>query len=253
MNSASHSDQTTLDPAEVDRFARLSGEWWDPTGKFRPLHKIGPARLAFLRAALIRHFDMPDRPLRPLAGLSILDIGCGGGLISEPLARLGATVTGIDPAEENIAAARQHAEPQGLDIAYRACLAEDLVAEGATFDAVACLEVVEHVPDPQAFIATCSQLVRPGGLLILSTINRTMKSYMLAIVGAEYVLHWLPVGTHQWDRFVTTEEMAGHCAAAGLQNPTFEGITYNPLTDIWSLAADTDVNYMAAAAKPAAA
>ena len=126
------------------------------------------------------------------------------------------------------------------------------MAEGATFDAVACLEVVEHVPDQQAFIATCSRLVRPGGLLILSTINRTMKSYMLAIVGAEYVLRWLPVGTHQWDRFVTTEEMAGHCAAAGLQNPTFEGVTYNPLTDIWSLAADTDVNYMAAAAKPAA-
>ena len=243
--------QNTLDPAEVDRFARMAGEWWDTTGKFRPLHKIGPARLSFLRTRIGAHFGCPESALRPFKNLSILDIGCGGGLISEPLARLGASVTGIDPAPENIAAAQAHAEPQGLAIDYRACRAEDLVAAGETYDAVVSLEVVEHVPDPQAFIATCSALVGPGGLLVLSTINRTLKSFALAIVGAEYVLRWLPVGTHQWDRFVTPDEMAGHCAAAGLQHPSFEGLIYSPFTDRWTLGGDIDVNYMAAAAKPA--
>ncbi len=240
----------TLDPGEVDRFARLAGAWWDPDGEFRPLHKIGPARLAFLRDRLARHFSLPEQGLRPLAALRILDIGCGGGLISEPLARLGASVTGIDPASENIAAARQHAEPQGLDINYRSCRAEDLVEAGETFDAVVCLEVVEHVPDPGAFIATCTQLVRPGGLLILSTINRTLKAFALAIVGAEYVLRWLPAGTHQWDRFVTPDEMARYCGSAGLQPPAFEGLVYSPFSDRWTLGSDIDVNYMAAAAKP---
>lgn len=252
MNSPSPLSDT-LDPNEVDRFAQLSGAWWDPHGEFRPLHKIGPARLAFLRQRLTHHFAVNDTGFSPLAGLRILDIGCGGGLISEPLARLGATVTGIDPAPENIATARQHAEPQGLNINYRACRAEDLVASGETFDAVVCLEVVEHVPDPGAFIATCAELVRPGGMLVLSTINRTLKAFALAIVGAEYVLRWLPAGTHQWDRFVTPDELGRHCETAGLLPASFEGIVYSPLSDRWSLASDTDVNYMAAAAKPPAA
>jgi 2-polyprenyl-6-hydroxyphenyl methylase/3-demethylubiquinone-9 3-methyltransferase len=223
----------TLDPAEIERFTRCAAEWWDSNGKFRTLHLIGPARMTFLRDALMRHFGRPQGASRPLDELSILDIGCGGGLVCEPLCRLGARVTGIDP---------------GLD--YRTARVEDLAAEGRSFDAVACLEVVEHVPDPGAFLKTCAGLVRPGGLMLLSTINRTLKAYLLAIVGAEYVLRWLPVGTHQWERFLTPDEMARHLQAAGLGAPAFRGLVYRPLDDSWSLSTDTDVNYFAASAKP---
>ncbi len=248
---AVRAEAATLDDAEVKRFAALAAEWWDPNGKFRPLHKLGPARLAFVRQEIVRHFDRGSGGLRPFDGLSILDIGCGGGLVSEPVARLGATVAGIDPAVENIEAARRHAESQGLAIDYRSALVEDLVAEGRTFDCVLCLEVVEHVPDVGAFLATCAKLVRPGGLMILSTINRTLKAYALAIVGAEYVLRWLPVGTHQWERFVTPDELARYAEAAGLIPAAREGLVYNPLTDAWSLSQDLDVNYMASAVHPA--
>src|SRR5262245_52917144 len=210
MQTASPAATTTLDPAEIDRFARSAAEWWDTNGKFRTLHLIGPARLTFLRDTLIRHFGRAEAGRKPLEGLSILDIGCGGGLVCEPLSRLGASVTGIDPAADNIEAARAHAEGQGLAIAYHAARVEELVAEGRQFDAVVCLEVVEHVPDAGAFLKTCADLVRPGGLMLLSTINRTIKAYLLAIVGAEYVLRWLPVGTHQWERFVTPDELARH-------------------------------------------
>jgi 2-polyprenyl-6-hydroxyphenyl methylase/3-demethylubiquinone-9 3-methyltransferase len=240
----------TLDPAELDRFARLASEWWDANGQFRTLHLIGPARLTFLRDSIAGHFARSAGTHRPLEGLTVLDIGCGGGLVCEPLARLGARVTGIDPAGANIEAARSHAAGQGLEIEYRAAQVEDLVAEGRTFDAVICLEVVEHVPDAGAFLKQCAALVRPGGLLLLSTINRTLKSYLLAIVGAEYVLRWLPVGTHQWERFVTPPELARHVEAAGLRAPTFRGLVYRPLADAWELADDTDVNYFAAATKP---
>jgi 2-polyprenyl-6-hydroxyphenyl methylase/3-demethylubiquinone-9 3-methyltransferase len=240
----------TLDDTEVKRFATLAAEWWDPNGKFRPLHKLGPARLAFIRQEIVRHFALASGGLRPFADLTILDIGCGGGLVSEPVARLGGTVTGIDPAVENIEAARRHASGQDLTIDYRASLVEDLAAEGRTFDCVLCLEVVEHVPDVAAFLATCAKLVRPGGLMILSTINRTLKAYALAIVGAEYILRWLPVGTHQWERFVTPDELARHAETAGLSVSAREGLVYNPLTDAWSLSADLDVNYMASAARP---
>ena len=250
--SASATLDPTLDKGEIDRFSAIASEWWDPKGKFRPLHQIGPVRLAYVRSELVRHFGRPERSLKPLTGLSLLDIGCGGGLISEPLARLGARVTAIDPAEKNIHAARLHAEPQGLDIDYRAVRAEDLVAEGLQFDAVVCLEVVEHVPDVTAFLTICAKLVRPGGIMVLSTINRTLKSFALAIVGAEYVLRWLPVGTHQWDRFVTPAELERHVAAAGLRMGPPEGMIYNPLTDRWSLARDTDVNYLASAVRPPA-
>lgn len=240
----------TIDPAEIERFNRSAAEWWDGNGKFRTLHLIGPARMTFLRDALVRHFGRPPGQMRPLDGLSILDIGCGGGLVCEPLCRLGARVTGIDPGLDNVEAARRHAAGQGLGVDYRVARVEDLAAEGLAFDAVVCLEVVEHVPDPGAFLKACAGLVRPGGLVLLSTINRTLKAYLLAIIGAEYVLRWLPVGTHQWERLVTPDELARHLGAAGLGRPEFQGLVYRPLEDSWTLSADTDVNYFAAAAKP---
>jgi 2-polyprenyl-6-hydroxyphenyl methylase/3-demethylubiquinone-9 3-methyltransferase len=243
----------TLDPEEVQRFSRLASEWWDPNGKFRPLHQIGPPRLSFIRDEAVARFGRDPKALRPLSGLTALDIGCGGGLVAEPLSRMGATVTAIDPAERNIAIAKSHAEAQGLAIDYRAARVEDLVAEKRTFDIVACLEVVEHVPDPEKFVAECSALVRPGGLAIFSTINRTFKAWALAIVGAEYILGWLPRGTHQWDRFIKPEDLARFVEAAGLEAPRFEGITYNPLRDVWSRNPDTDVNYLMSAKKAATA
>jgi 2-polyprenyl-6-hydroxyphenyl methylase/3-demethylubiquinone-9 3-methyltransferase len=240
----------TLDPGEIDRFARLAGEWWDMRGKFRALHRIGPARLTFLRDEMRRHFALPHAGMRPLHGLSVLDVGCGGGLICEPLSRLGARVTGLDPAAENVEAARRHADGQSLDIDYRAGRVEDLARDGKVFDAVVCLEVVEHVPEPGAFLTACAVLVRPGGLLLLSTLNRTIKAYLLAIIGGEYVLRWLPIGTHQWERFVTPDELSRHLRVAGLEAPLIRGLIYNPLADTWSIGSDTDVNYMASAAKP---
>lgn len=240
----------TLDAEEVRRFSRIAAEWWDPLGKFRPLHQIGPPRLSFIRNAATGHFGRDSTALHPLMGLTALDIGCGGGLVSEPLCRMGAKVTGIDPSERNIAIAQSHAEPQRLAIDYRAVRVEDLVERGEKFDIVACLEVVEHVPDVGKFITECAALVKPGGLAVFSTLNRTFKSWALAIVGAEYVLGWLPRGTHQWDRFVTPDEMVQYAAAAGLTEPRFEGITYSPFQDQWSLASDTDVNYLVSMTKP---
>ena len=258
MSSARQTNTSaTLDESEVRQFGRIAAEWWDADGKFRMLHRIGPARLQYLRDRMTRHFPPATgiggvvSGVKVLSGLSVLDIGCGGGLICEPLARLGAVVTGLDPAEENIAAAQSHAAAQGLSIAYRAARIEDLVAEGATFDSVLCLEVVEHVPDVGQFLATAARLVRPGGLMLVSTLNRTLKSWALAIFGAEYVLRWVPAGTHQWDRFVTPDELARHLSAAGLEPAGFEGMVYDPLRDEWRLASDTGINYFAAAAKPA--
>ncbi|MFT3733013.1 MAG: bifunctional 2-polyprenyl-6-hydroxyphenol methylase/3-demethylubiquinol 3-O-methyltransferase UbiG [Hyphomicrobium sp.] len=241
--------ERTLDTEEVERFSRLASEWWNPRGKFRPLHQIGPPRLSFIRDAAVAQFGRDPKALRPLSGLTAVDIGCGGGLVSEPLARMGATVTAIDPSEKNIAIAKTHAEGQNLTIGYRAARVEDLVAEGRTFDIVACLEVVEHVPDPAKFVAECASLVAPGGIAIFSTLNRTLKAWALAIVGAEYVLGWLPRGTHQWERFITPDELSGYAKAAGLDDVRFEGITYNPLQDVWSRNPDTDVNYLMSARK----
>ena len=238
-----------LDPVEVERFEALAGEWWDTAGKLRPLHSQGPARLSFIRNAIVRHFDIRTAGLQPLSGLSVLDVGCGGGLVSEPLARLGATVTGIDPTHDSIAVARRHAEGQGLAIDYRTASVEQLVAAGEQFDAVVCVEVIEHVPDQAAFVKSLGQLVRPGGALIMSTLNRTLKCYALAIVGAEYVLGWVPRGTHDWNRFVTTDELARYLADAGFAAPEMAGIIYDVMSDTWRLGSDTDVNYIAASAR----
>lgn len=251
QSRADQDPKANLDADEVARFERMAKDWWDANGRFRPLHAIGPARLEFIRDQLTAHFTPDRKPgLKPLADLNVLDIGCGGGLISEPLARMGAKVTGIDPGKLNIAIAQSHAAPQGLGIDYQVTTVEELAGTGAQYDAVVCLEVVEHVPNVKEFVATCAELVRPGGIVIFSTLNRTIKSYALAIVGAEYILQWLPKGTHQWERFVTPDELSNAFQDAGLKPGSFQGMIYSPLTGAWSLKADdTDVNYLAAAVK----
>lgn len=241
----------TLDPEEIARFGAMADEWWDPNGKFRPLHKISPARLAFFRQQICRHFGRDESEGAALEGLSLIDIGCGGGLVAEPMAKQGATVTAIDPAEKNIKAASLHAAQQGVKIDYRACRAEDVVEKGETFDVVLLLEVVEHVPSVPDFTKLAANLVAPGGLLIMSTINRTGKAFALAIVGAEYVLRWLPKGTHQWNRFVTPDELATCVEAAGLLPRERHGLTFNPFKDEWRISSDTDVNYFLTASRSA--
>jgi len=248
--SGQSSASATLDEAEVARFGAMAQEWWDPNGKFRPLHALNPVRLTFIRDTLCAHFQLDGTSNQSLEGLKIADIGCGGGLLCEPLARLGATVTGLDPAPDTIAAAQAHAQGQGLEITYRANRAETLAKEGTTFDAVLAMEVVEHVPDVPAFVKVAASLVRPGGVMLLSTINRTLKSYALAIVGAEYVLRWMPAGTHRWDRFVTPAELALACTGAKLEETSRKGMVFNPLAGSWNLSRDTDVNYLMAAARP---
>ena len=244
----SNPSSATVDNAEVDRFDALAAEWWDANGKFRPLHKIGPSRLSFIRDTCLAHFpELSAANRQPLSGLTLLDVGCGGGLIAEPLARLGAHVTAIDPAKQTIAAAQRHADKQELDVHYRAAVVEDLAAAGEQFDVVTCLEVVEHVPDVRLFLEQCTSLVRPGGLFIGATINRTLKSYALAIVAAEYILGWLPRGTHRWDRFIEPNEFAADLRDNGLTDIKIEGLTYDPLAYKWSRSADKDVNYMISA------
>lgn len=241
--------QKTLDQEEVARFAQRAGEWWDANGPFKPLHRINPTRLTYIRDQLCRKFGRDNKAAASLKQLTLLDIGCGGGLVAEPLARLGAEVTGIDPAPENIEAAKAHAKGARLKIAYRAETAEALAASGARFDAVLLLEVVEHVPDVSAFLKAVAPLVKPGGIMIVSTLNRTLKAYALAIIGAELILRWLPLGTHNWDRFVTPDELRAALKAAGLSLTDLTGMVYNPLTDAWRLARDTDVNYFATAVR----
>lgn len=240
-----------VDGADVARYDRLGDAWWDPAGAMAPLHRLNPTRLRYLRDLMVRHFGGVDGAALPLDGLRILDIGSGGGLLSEPLARLGGHVTGIDPAPNNVAAAARHAADGGVSVDYRVATAEALAEAGDTFDAVLALEVVEHVPNPDAFIATACALVRPGGLLVLSTLNRTAKSFALAIVGAEYVLRWLPRGTHKWSQFLTPEEVATPVRAAGLKVIDRAGMVFDPLRRSWGLSRDTDVNYLLAARKPA--
>jgi 2-polyprenyl-6-hydroxyphenyl methylase / 3-demethylubiquinone-9 3-methyltransferase len=241
--------QGTIDAAEVARFAALAGEWWDPRGKMAVLHKFNPVRLTYIRDAACQRFERNPRQLDCLKELRILDIGCGGGVLSEPLARLGANITGADPAERNIAAAKLHAEQGGLAIDYRATTAEALADAGERFDIVLAMEVVEHVADVKLFVTRCAEMVKPGGLMIAATINRTLKSFALAIVGAEYVLRWLPRGTHQWDKLVTPAELEIAMERAGLRTTDERGVIYNLFADRWELSTDTDVNYMVLAEK----
>ena len=234
----------TIDAAELERFSRLADEWWNPRGKMAPLHKFNPVRLAYVRDAACRQFGRDAKRLDSLKDLRILDIGCGGGLLSEPLGRLGANVVGADPAEANVAAARRHAAAQGVTVDYRATTAEALEAAGERFDIVLAMEVVEHVADMPLFISCCAAMVAPGGLMIAATLNRTLKSFALAIVGAEYVLGWLPRGTHQWDKFVTPDELKAAISSTGLKVTDAAGVVYDLLGDRWGLSSDTDVNYM---------
>jgi len=241
----------TVDREEIARFSRLAGQWWDLRGPMAALHKFNPVRLAYIRDHAAGHFDRGPKRLDSLAGLRVLDIGCGGGILSEPLARLGASVVGADPSETNIAVARRHAAQSGLAIDYRDTSAEALVDAGELFDVVLAMEVVEHVADLGRFVGLAAAMVKPGGLLFVATLNRTAKSFALAIVGAEYILRWLPRGTHQWDKFVTPNELEIAIEQAGLQLTDETGVIYNLLADRWQISKDMDVNYMVVAEKAA--
>ncbi len=241
--------RTTVDEAEVNRFSAMAAEWWDPNGKFRPLHKFNPVRLAYIRDQVAARFGRDPLAARPFDGLRFLDIGCGGGLLCEPMARLGATVVGVDPSENNIEVARLHAAQSRVAVDYRVSTAEDLADAGEQFDVILNMEVVEHVADVPLFVARCAEMVRPGGVMFVATINRTLKALGLAIVGAEYVLRWLPRGTHQYGRLVRPGELEQALKAAGMAVADRTGVSYNPLADRWQRTRDMDVNYMVLAEK----
>ena len=238
---------TTVDPAEVAKFEAMAAEWWDPAGKFKPLHMLNPCRLDYITQQIAAEFGRDLRADRPLAGLRLLDIGCGGGLLSEPMARLGAEVVGADAAARNIPVARIHAEQAGLQIDYRHTTAEDMAAAGERFDVVLNMEVVEHVADPLAYLTACHDLLKPGGLMVCSTLNRNPKSFLMAIIGAEHVMRWLPKGTHDWKKFITPDELYDLIRRAGLDPVDRKGMVFNPLSWSWSLSdRDLSVNYVTA-------
>ena len=243
----------SIDPSEVAKFTAMAAEWWDPKGKFKPLHKFNPVRLGFIRDTVETHFGLDLGAKRPFEGLRILDIGCGGGLVSEPMTRLGASVTAVDASEANIKTAMTHAEQGGLEIDFRAGTVEELIEAGeAAFDVVLNLEVVEHVADPDQFLKDCASLVKPGGLMFVATLNRTAKAFALAIVGAEYVLGWLPKGTHEFEKFLRPDEIESPLKAAGLEVDPPQGVSFNPIADQWRLSGDTKVNYMMVSHRPKA-
>ncbi|CAA7625078.1 Ubiquinone biosynthesis O-methyltransferase [Magnetospirillum sp. LM-5] len=241
---------TTASPEEVARFTAMAEAWWDPDGKFKPLHRFNPVRLAFMRRELAAHFGRDPQAMRPFEGLTLLDVGCGGGLLSEPLARMGFTVTGIDAGDRNIAIASIHAEQSGVPVTYRLGGPEDV--EPSSFDVVMAMEVIEHVPDPDRFIALAAAALKPGGAFLGATLNRTLKSFALAKVGAEYLLQWLPKGTHDWKKFVRPSEFAAMLRKAGVQTRCFNGLDYSLLTDSWSETQSLDVNYLLFAVKETA-
>jgi 2-polyprenyl-6-hydroxyphenyl methylase / 3-demethylubiquinone-9 3-methyltransferase len=241
---------STVDPAEVAKFEAMAAEWWNPNGKFKPLHLMNPCRLDYITSQIASEFDRDLSGTKPFEGLRILDIGCGGGLLSEPMARLGADVVGADPAARNIPIAQLHAEQSGLTIDYRLTTAEELAAAGERFDVVLNMEVVEHVPDPQSFLTACQTLLKPGGLMICSTLNRNAKSFGMAIIGAEWVMRWLPKGTHDWRKFITPDELADFIRKAGLDPVDRKGMVFNPIAWSWSLSwRDLSVNYVTASVK----
>jgi len=235
----------SIDPAEVAKFSAMAAEWWDPTGKFAPLHKFNPVRLGFIRETAARHFGRQG--LKPFEGLALLDIGCGGGLLSEPMARLGFAVVGADASEKNVKTAMTHAAGAGLPIDYRVATAESLAGEGAAFDVVLNMEVVEHVADLPGYLKACARLVKPGGLMFVATLNKTLKSLALAKFAAEYVLRWLPPGTHDWNRFVEPSRLHAMLRDAGMSVEKTQGVGFDPLNWAWKLSVDTDVNYMVVA------
>ncbi len=244
-------DSTTIDPGEVAKFEAMAAEWWDPNGKFKPLHMLNPCRLDYITAQVASEFERDLAGERPFAGLRILDIGCGGGLLSEPMARLGAEVVGADAAERNIPVARLHAEQSGLEIDYRHTTAEALAAAGEQFDAILNMEVVEHVADPLAYLTACQQLLKPGGVMVCSTLNRNPKSYLMAIIGAEHVMRWLPKGTHEWSKFITPDELFELLRNAGLEPVDRKGFVFNPLAWSWLISdRDLSVNYVTTSVKP---
>jgi 2-polyprenyl-6-hydroxyphenyl methylase/3-demethylubiquinone-9 3-methyltransferase len=237
----------TASGEEIARFSRLADAWWDPHGEFRPLHQLNPVRVAYLRDAAVRHFRLDPSASQPLAGLSMIDIGCGGGLVAEALTRLGARLTGIDASAESVRVAELHARREGLDVQYRCAAPEDLASDGERFDAVLALEVVEHVADLGRFVEACAALRAPGGVMLFATLNRTLKSLALAKVGAEYVLRWLPAGTHDWRKFVRPSELAAILRRHGLDVSDLTGVAFDPLRGRWSLSRDLGVNYMGVA------
>ena len=248
--TASPQPGSTVDAAEIAKFSKLSAEWWDPKGKMAPLHRINPLRLGYIRDAACRKFERNVRSLNCLGGLRVLDIGCGAGLLCEPLSRLGAQVIGVDPSASNIAAAKLHADKSHLSIDYR-CTTVEEIDPRERFDIVLAMEVVEHVVDVGVFLKRCAAMLKPNGLMVVSTLNRNWKSFALAIVGAEYVLRWLPRGTHRWDRFVTPNELEIAMTGGGLHLTGETGVIYHPLADRWQLSSDMDVNYMLTAEKAA--
>lgn len=244
--------QSTVDPAEVAKFEAMAAEWWDPKGKFKPLHMLNPCRLSYITRQIATEFNRDLQQDLPFQGLRLLDIGCGGGLLAEPMARLGATVVGADAAERNIPVARVHAQQSGLEIDYRHTTAEAMAAAGEQFDVVLNMEVVEHVADPLAYLTACQQLLKPGGLMVCSTINRNAKSFAMAIIGAEYVMRWLPKGTHEWNKFITPDELFDLIRNAGLAPVDRKGFVFNPITWQWALSdRDLSVNYVTASIKEA--
>jgi 2-polyprenyl-6-hydroxyphenyl methylase/3-demethylubiquinone-9 3-methyltransferase len=242
-------NSSTASAEEIARFTAMADAWWDPNGKFKPLHQINPLRIGYIRDLICQQYDIDPKGAKPLDGIKILDIGCGGGLLCEPMRRLGATVTGIDAGEKNVAIASSHAEQSGLDINYRHQLPEDLTKIKGTFNVVLNMEVIEHVTDVDAFLKASASLVKPGGLMVLSTINRTLKAFALAKVGAEYILRWLPVGTHDWRKFVKPSELARGLRPYGVDITDVTGMVYNPFKNTWSLSDDLNVNYLVSAIK----
>jgi 2-polyprenyl-6-hydroxyphenyl methylase/3-demethylubiquinone-9 3-methyltransferase len=236
--------RSSIDPAEVERFSRIAAEWWDPKGKFAPLHKFNPTRLAFIRDQALHRFGRDGTERRPFEGLRLLDIGCGGGLLSEPMSRLGFAVTGVDASERNIGTASAHAAQVGADVDYRCSTAEALLAAGERFDVILNMEVIEHVADPAQFLRDCAAMLQPGGLMIVATLNRTLKAFALAKVGAEYVLRWLPAGTHDWSKFLKPEELRGFLDGEPVAVDGPYGVVFDPLSGRWSQSHDADINYM---------